>query len=70
MVSVVGAEHHAVVDGHRAVFTEQFVRTLQQRVAGVAGVTVDRQHVAGRLAHDGELAILGVDLREKGGRWD
>ncbi|TNN29133.1 hypothetical protein EYF80_060719 [Liparis tanakae] len=60
-----GAEHHAVVDGHGAVLPEQLRGALQEAVAGVAGVTVDRQLVVGRVGHDGELAVLGVDLRER-----
>lgn len=64
VVSVKGAEHHAVVNGHRAVFTEQFRGSLQETVAGVAGVAVDRHHVVGRLRLDGELTVLGVDLKD------
>lgn len=53
------------MDRHGAVHPEQFRGALQEAVAGVAGVTVDRQLVVGRVRHDGELAVLGVDLWER-----
>lgn len=49
VVSVVGAEHHAVVNGHRAVFTKQFRGSVQETVPGIPGVSVHRHHVVGRL---------------------
>lgn len=40
VVSVVGAELHAVVNGHRAVNSEQLQRSFHEAVAAVARVTV------------------------------
>lgn len=64
VVSVVGAEHHAIVNGHGAVFTEEFQWSFQETVASITGITIDRQHIVGRLWLDGELAILSMDLND------
>lgn len=65
VVSVVGAEHHAVVNGHGSVFTKQLRGSLQEAVASGARVPFDCHHIVGCLCLDGELAVLGVDLNKE-----
>lgn len=65
VVSVIRAEHHAVVNSHCAVFTKQLHGSFQETVAGITRVTIDWQNVVGRVWLDSELTILGVDLKER-----
>lgn len=40
VVSVVGAEHHAIVNRHGAVFTVELQRSVQETVTSSTGVAV------------------------------
>ena len=69
VVSVVCAEHHAVVNGHGAVFSKELQGSFQETVTSVTRVTINGEHIAGCLRLDGELAVLGMDLKMKRKFW-
>lgn len=65
VVSVIGAEHHAIVDSHGSVFAKQFRGPLQETVSSSTWVSVHWQHKVRSFWLNGDLTILGVNLSDR-----